>query len=396
MIHIILLGVYLTGMLKDLFSLPRPLSPPLHRLSMSDHAAAEYGFPSTHSANSVGIASFALHLLHGSDLSPEIKFGLQMCIYFYALTIVFGRLYCGMHGFLDVAIGSSLGILLTVLTCVTDPIMDQYLYNGSWEGVAVMTLATILLIRVYPEPADDCPCFDDSVCSLGVIAGINLGLWHYAASGHAWNWPTAATVPFSLEVLGWTVTLTRIVLGITILVVWRAVLKAVLLRALPPVFRLLQPYGLGLPRRSYKPASEYETIPADLDIDRLMPSISEIPRSLDALQSSAPGQGDIIGPQSAADVYEAVANRDIRRRGSANSHAREDLERKDSHASAGNGASLNGTTKMTTESMVLPGKEDDEDSNASKDATELFAQIHKPRVRYDVEILTKLIVYIGA
>lgn len=74
---------------------------------MSGSAALEYGFPSTHSANAVSVTVYALLLLHSPDntLSPTTKLLLEGLAYFYAVSIVFGRLYCGMHGFLDVIIG---------------------------------------------------------------------------------------------------------------------------------------------------------------------------------------------------------------------------------------------------------------------------------------------------
>src|SRR5687768_3945350 len=108
LVHILALGVFWSGFVKDFFSLPRPLSPPLHRITMSGSVALEYGFPSTHSANAVSVAVYGLMMLRDPDnpLNPTIKFGLEALSYFYAVSIVFGRLYCGMHGFLDVIIGS--------------------------------------------------------------------------------------------------------------------------------------------------------------------------------------------------------------------------------------------------------------------------------------------------
>lgn len=91
-------GVAITGVMKDYFCLPRPLSPPLHRLTLSGSAALEYGFPSTHSANAVSTAMFLMALVHerygGSDTRTV---SLIACI--YAASVVLGRIYCGMHGF---------------------------------------------------------------------------------------------------------------------------------------------------------------------------------------------------------------------------------------------------------------------------------------------------------
>jgi len=95
-------GVFFTGMVKDFLCLPRPLSPPLQRITMSGLTALEYGFPSTHSANAVSVALYGLTLLEKSkdSMSGIVRFILQVVIWVYMISVVLGRIYCGMHGFL--------------------------------------------------------------------------------------------------------------------------------------------------------------------------------------------------------------------------------------------------------------------------------------------------------
>src|ERR1700748_408619 len=104
MVHVLASGVFFSGFVKDLLCLPRPLSPPLTRITMSGSAALEYGFPSTHSANAVSVAVYTLFAVHSpdSDLLPTTKLVLEIVSYLYAFSIILGRLYCGMHGFFDV------------------------------------------------------------------------------------------------------------------------------------------------------------------------------------------------------------------------------------------------------------------------------------------------------
>ncbi|GMF02070.1 unnamed protein product [Ambrosiozyma monospora] len=49
------LGIYFTGWVKDYLCLPRPKSPPLHRLTLSSYTAEEYGCPSSHTANATSV-----------------------------------------------------------------------------------------------------------------------------------------------------------------------------------------------------------------------------------------------------------------------------------------------------------------------------------------------------
>lgn len=76
--------------------LPRPLSPPVHRLSMSKSTSLEYGFPSTHSTNSISVALFVVAVTCES-VSPETRALIKLGAIVYAGSVVMGRIYCGMH-----------------------------------------------------------------------------------------------------------------------------------------------------------------------------------------------------------------------------------------------------------------------------------------------------------
>jgi dihydrosphingosine 1-phosphate phosphatase len=257
MVHMLATGVFFSGFIKDLLCLPRPLSPPLQRITMSGSVALEYGFPSTHSTNAVSVAIYALFALNSQDTSVTGRMNLTLQILFswYAFSIVLGRLYCGMHGFFDVIIGSILGVILSVLQCVYGDAFDNYLYSGTFKEPAIIILIIMVLVRIHPEPADDCPCFDDSVAFAGVLAGIEFGNWHYARTSFSTVHPSPGTVPFELETIGWIRTVIRISLGVIIIVGWREVMKPTLLRYLPPIYRIIESLGLTLPRVFFTKAS---------------------------------------------------------------------------------------------------------------------------------------------
>jgi membrane-associated phospholipid phosphatase len=65
---------------------------------MSQGAALEYGFPSTHSTNSISVALYLIAV--ACDSLPQESPARMLCILcamFYAVSVVFGRIYCGMH-----------------------------------------------------------------------------------------------------------------------------------------------------------------------------------------------------------------------------------------------------------------------------------------------------------
>jgi dihydrosphingosine 1-phosphate phosphatase len=249
--------VFFSGFFKDLLCLPRPLSPPLQRVTMSGSAALEYGFPSTHSTNAVSVAVYCVLILHSPEtaIHPTTHLLLELLSYGYATSIVIGRLYCGMHGFFDVIVGSLLGALLALIQWTCADTFDRYLYSGDWTAPLMIAIVVIVLVRVHPEPADDCPCFDDSVAFAGVMIGVELGHWHYAFSGWAWDFPVLGTVPFRFADIGWTRSVLRIALGVVTIFAWREAMKPALLRVLPPIFRILENLGLNLPRRFFVQAS---------------------------------------------------------------------------------------------------------------------------------------------
>ncbi|KAF2651474.1 sphingosine-1-phosphate phosphohydrolase [Lophiostoma macrostomum CBS 122681] len=435
MVHMLAAGIFWSGFVKDMLCLPRPLSPPLARITMSGSAALEYGFPSSHSTNAVSVAIYAIyHLRNSSDLQPDVSLAVQALFYFYAVSIIFGRLYCGMHGFLDCILGSLLGAVLAVAQLTYGDWLDYWITSGVFMNPLVLTLIILVLVRIHPEPADDCPCFDDSLAFTGVFIGIEIGAWHYALTGYSISDPIPSTVPFTLNEVGMLRSTVRILLGVTNIFLWRASMKPTLFKVLPPLFRILEHARLNLPRAFFLNASNYTNVPKLKGDDNVIPPASELPHMLKNL--AHPRKRSVsVGPQSAADAYETLAYRNRRRRESTNSLDGPVLEEttwspnaKDEEAialqvpSRNNGQPLLGANLLPTpmasrvhsfEQMMGTGNIDikvvtppDSDADFAgevmqspaeeeEEKREIFMQLTKPRVRYDVEVITKLIVYAG-
>ncbi|KAJ5620343.1 Phosphatidic acid phosphatase type 2/haloperoxidase [Penicillium lagena] len=410
LVRILAAGVYFSGFVKDLLCLPRPLSPPLQRITMSGSAALEYGFPSTHSTNAVSVAVYALSLLHSPDstLSTQTSLLLQVITYLYVGSIVLGRLYCGMHGFFDVIIGCIMGTVIGLAQFYYGFEYDQYILSASWTQILFITIVVLTMVRIHPEPADDCPCFDDSVAFAGVELGVTVASWRFAKSSIAW---ADGSIPYRFDELGLIKTAARLVLGVLCVFAWRETMKPSLLRMLPPLFRSLEKLGLLLPRRFFTTASKYTTIPSHLKDHDVLPNFSDIPSMLTTMRH--PRRRAIsVGPQSEADAYETLAYRQKRRRESASSDRRPspaaDSDRKPNGVAVasskqskldeyehmmGTGSPHTSAVDVDTHLRVSPLLSPQYDEKS--DEKEVFSQIKKPRVRYDVEVVTKLIVYTG-
>lgn len=223
---------------------------------MSGSAALEYGFPSTHSTNAVSVALYSLLVINANpDLSPALRLTFQALAWIYALSIVLGRLYCGMHGFLDISVGSALGAALAWIQWRYEPQIDAAIYSADVMFPLALVVTTLVLIRIHPEPADSCPCFDDGVAFAAVVIGIDIGNWHYAQTRWSVSDPIPATIPFSWAEIGLVKSVLRVVIGVAIIFAWQGVAKPTLHSLLPPVFRLVEKTGLSIPRKDYKPAS---------------------------------------------------------------------------------------------------------------------------------------------
>lgn len=135
---------------------------------------------------------------------------------------------------------------------------------------------------------------------------------------------------------------------------WRALAKKVLLRSLPPVFRYLSRFNMLLPRFGYLSAGQYTQVP-DVKDDTLG-ELSNFPAIIGRRRS------DSVGPQSPADYFESMAQKS--RQHALNKYAQQ-----------------NGTPPS------------EEMTRTNSDA--LLFKLPEPLVRYDVEIVTKLIVYSG-
>ncbi|KAF9446990.1 hypothetical protein P691DRAFT_707521 [Macrolepiota fuliginosa MF-IS2] len=227
LLMVLAMGVYCSSVVKDLFCSPRPFSPPVTRLTMGSHHL-EYGFPSTHSTNSVSIALFLFSHVYelaypssvtaSTFISPTLFTILTILLGIYIFSIVFGRLYTAMHSYTDCAVGVTLGTAIWWVCSSWNGIpvtfslagslssrlvaavgvapsslpvytvylgrglgLERYLRNwtigGGWEVPLILVPLCLLLVHHHPQPVDDCPCFEDAIAFSSVIFGSLVGRW---------------------------------------------------------------------------------------------------------------------------------------------------------------------------------------------------------------------------
>ncbi|KAJ8514226.1 hypothetical protein ONZ45_g8224 [Pleurotus djamor] len=227
LVTVLAAGVYFSSFIKDLICSPRPFAPPVTRLTIGTHHL-EYGFPSTHSTNSVSMALFFYAIVHrlATPPSPEAEPFLSHSAYvgstallgLYAFSIVFGRIYTAMHSFIDCIAGSLLGAsiwwaqtsfpgfklllpsgsILAQLASVArvgastesgDHLvylfaglrlgerLEYLITHGSYKFPLVLMPLFFLSVNQHPQPVDDCPCFEDAIAFISVVFGCLTARW---------------------------------------------------------------------------------------------------------------------------------------------------------------------------------------------------------------------------
>ncbi|KAI8971283.1 PAP2-domain-containing protein [Trametes punicea] len=400
-------GVYAVSFMKDLFCCPRPYAPPVTRLTLGNHHL-EYGFPSTHSTNSVSIALFFYSLvqrLYTPPVSTAVKTTVESAassvnsstgvlpsaetisraeaaissttyyiligvLLFYVFSIVYGRLYTGMHSFTDCLAGMAIGAAIWELHILLGKYVDSWVQTNGWIVPAVIMPLCLYLVHRHPQPVDDCPCFEDAIAFISVIMGEVLARWYMAHNGYDESFflrpmPGSSWATWTDVGIWWSVAAIKVVIGVLTIVVWRIVAKSFCHFILPPIFRFLS-HLFTLPnRRFYTPATDYTSVPADKGL-RPIPSVIDLPGMVEY-------EVDGVGVNAAAST------------------------------ARGNGLRGYGAVKQRGGKNIKQGQEMSEKSLQSADAADAPREFWtEPRGKseddvkhYDADVLTKVFVYCG-
>ncbi|KAF9095868.1 hypothetical protein BGX29_008844 [Mortierella sp. GBA35] len=393
------MGVYWAGFFKDYLCLPRPLSPPIVRLSRSKSTCLEYGFPSSHSTNAISVALFLYCHLLTTDPASWSPYTRELSIFglvVYAVSIVYGRLYCGMHSITDCIGGSLIGLCIWATQWAFRHTIEYYMVSPIWWVPPVVIATGIFLVSIIPDPVDDCPCFDDCVAFIAVLMGLIPASIHFASTSYSSNYPVPATIPYSTD-LGVVKSVLRLVFGVGTLFVWRLAAKKALYVLLPPIYKLFSlPY-----RPHFIPASTYNTL-STYPIGKV-PSVIDLP--------SMTGNAEIVGLQSTMDVHEKFSQAaDQAKEQESGLRARKGVQQQqqqpDSYESISvdekesyqqhdrdSSVSSNGTTECGDDSC----HHHKEGSRFEDEAEALLRveRMHPRKSRFDVDIVSKLVVYAG-
>lgn len=408
-------GVYLSSFVKDLICSPRPFAPPVTRLTIGSHHL-EYGFPSTHSTNSVSLALFFFSLAHrlasvptilptgelGAPLlGPNGFYAIATLLSVYMVSIVFGRLYTAMHSFTDCVAGCVMGASIWFffddwMGMGVQSAVERWIQETGWAVPAIIIPLGLFLVHKHPVPVDDCPCFEDAIAFNSCLMGALSAHWtllhiHFLSIPSLSSFslpnllssflslphtkltysimPSSTSLSPALVPLFFTgLALLKMVFGVLCIFAWRIIAKLLAHHLLPPLFRFLSSEGFDLPhRRFYTPATDYNTVPTEsMGGLRAVPSLLDLPGTVDA-EYDGDGIGGVVGEGQ---------KRKVRAPGVVGSRG-SDLKLRNGN---GNGSITASNGNGTTNEKMTFG---DDERRTSR------------RKHYDADVLTKVFVYSG-
>jgi membrane-associated phospholipid phosphatase len=229
------LCIYIVNSVKDLVCAPRPPSPPVRRIvpmESEKESSLEYGLPSSHSINTLCLSGYLLYYLmgHKEEIGIVSISAIAALLSAIVFLVVFGRLYLGMHTPIDVAAGLAIGALLLLGWCMVDDYVDAFITTGEnvlwfWATIA------ILLLFAYPTPELRTPSFEFHTAFNGVVFGIVSAINRTYLEFH-----TDVIPIIPLSTWGGIIDLSRrLAIGLPIVLIAKAVSKALAIRVFPVV-----------------------------------------------------------------------------------------------------------------------------------------------------------------
>ncbi|KAI3738558.1 hypothetical protein L2E82_28594 [Cichorium intybus] len=235
---------YSGNCIKDVVSAPRPKSPPVRILTATKDEkenALEYGFPSSHTLNTICLSGYLLHYVfsYNENTDPSYQVAAFMFVCLFVSLIGLGRIYLGMHSVIDIFGGLVLGLMILAFWLHVHECIDNFVTLG--QNVTSFWIAlSFLLLFAYPTPEHPTPSFEYHTAFTGVALGIVTGVQQTYHQFHHENVPRVFTLELPIPSFAG-----RIGVGIPTILLVKFCSKALAKWILP-----ITASALGIPVRS--------------------------------------------------------------------------------------------------------------------------------------------------
>ncbi|KAJ0009219.1 hypothetical protein NQD34_016634 [Periophthalmus magnuspinnatus] len=225
--------MYLGQCTKDLLGWSRPASPPVVKVEMFYNS--EYSMPSTHAMSGTAIP-FALFYMTLGRWEYPFAVGLSVALSWCVLVCV-SRIYMGMHSLLDVFAGVLYSSLILLVSLPALDSADLFILHSHWSPLLIIALPFALALLCFHLDAWS-TSRGDTAQILGTGAGVALASHVNLRLGFSRD-PVFVSLSFPpLSFSLFVTALVRLIIGVAVLVLTRAVMKAITLTTLCRVLRL--------------------------------------------------------------------------------------------------------------------------------------------------------------
>jgi len=166
------IGFYVANAVKNALCLPRPPSPPVQPL---EDAYYTWGLPSHHSVMAVICPWYIwFYVLQHYHLQVPTLVCLFSLISLWSFTVLFCRIYNGVHSPADVVTGSLLGVFIVVFMTRFDNAIDLSSVMNS-ENALMLPLWLGLLLILHPYNDVGLHAFEETTAMSSTSVGFMLG-----------------------------------------------------------------------------------------------------------------------------------------------------------------------------------------------------------------------------
>lgn len=215
--------MYLGQCTKDVLGWSRPASPPVVKVEMFYNS--EYSMPSTHAMSGMAIPFALFYMTLGRWEYPfSVGFGLALS---WCLLVCVSRIYMGMHSVLDVMAGVLYSALILLVFLPALDHIDGFVVSSRWAPVLVLSLHLSMGLLSFTLDTWS-TSRGDTAQILGTGAGVALASHVNHRLGLVPD-PLPDALPIVMSTLSAGlvgVVAVRLLVGVAVLMLTRAVMKA--------------------------------------------------------------------------------------------------------------------------------------------------------------------------
>jgi len=240
LLYVVNIGLYIGNQMKDVFCLPRPRDVwrPTNLHQTDSSALLDFGFPSTHTMNSISNSGFAVLFYYchsysdaftATDPTLPCAVAVLMAIC-YMSVLSLSRIYLGVHSPTDLRGGAVLGVMMMCTQFLIGKGLDRIVYARNPFFLFIqLFVVSFLFLLMCPQTRPPTPTFLQNAVNMGLIAGNMMGANLHHIIVH--NEPTLNQGWFSatdhLGTSPMTLNIVRYVCGLVLVVASRAVAKTI-------------------------------------------------------------------------------------------------------------------------------------------------------------------------